>query len=201
MSYISVYSDRTAFSAHMKVHSSVLVVIYKYIENNMQKHMLVVQRFGQLGGLFLARMQYWHIGNTVYLHTTHTPRINFVRQSNTVNNEWAQVHSGLRIMQAGFIDYQPKAVQSLYVEIYRIALKQPLTADCITIWSVIECPSYYLVNVLHAIRLLCNSCTLFSGQMLRVSTKSCTLQGFRHQKMYTSSVLVRCFQKHPCNNM
>ena len=42
-----MYGNWTAFSGHVKVHSLVLVVINKYIENNMQKHMLVVLRFGQ----------------------------------------------------------------------------------------------------------------------------------------------------------
>ena len=32
----------------MKVHSSVLIVINRYIENSRQKHMLVVRHFGRL---------------------------------------------------------------------------------------------------------------------------------------------------------
>ena len=42
MRLISIYSDRTTFGSHVKVHSS-------HIENNRQKHMLAARRFGQLG--------------------------------------------------------------------------------------------------------------------------------------------------------
>ena len=49
MRLISICSDRTAFGDYMRVHHSVLVVTDRDIENNRQKHMLVVQRFGQLG--------------------------------------------------------------------------------------------------------------------------------------------------------
>ena len=41
MRLLSIYSERTAFGGHVRVHSSVLVVTNRYIENNRQEHTLV----------------------------------------------------------------------------------------------------------------------------------------------------------------
>ena len=49
MRLIAIYNDQTAFGDHVKVYSSVLAVINRYIENNRQKHTLVARHFGRLG--------------------------------------------------------------------------------------------------------------------------------------------------------
>ena len=75
----------------MKVHSSVLVVISKYIEKQYAQAHISHTTFQPIGLAFFRHVCSISMYGTlsVYTQHTHTSRIPFVGQSNTVNNEWA----------------------------------------------------------------------------------------------------------------
>ena len=133
---ITIYSKWTTFVGHINVHSSFLVFINKYIENNREKQMLVPRRFSWLG---------WPSSGTAHVPEEGRPN----RPKHHANNVCFCLLFSIYLIMTTKTElltftWPPKAVRSLYMEIYLIAFKQPSTVDCIAIWPIIGSPSYYL---------------------------------------------------------
>ena len=168
---VSIYSDRTTFGGHVKVHSSVLVVINnKYIENQAKAHVgratfrpiesaffwrVCQKKADPIGQEPISRdpISQDPIGQDPIGGDTpeegQPNQLNIVRPTSAFSYYSRYTYLWLpKLNGEPSRGHQKRSVWLLYIEINLIAFKQSSTIDCITIWSVVGSPSYYFAFLL-----------------------------------------------------